>query len=246
MVQANPLVLSAGIAVSAAAAIYLLRARRMPRTITILGLGSLLSERSCRLTFPTLTNFRVSRLDGYRRVFAHSPSVFVQRGIADVDTLQMSSLSAEPCAGSSFVVTAFEVPDSGLGMEAFREREEEFELAMVDFTDAFGGGRGMLCLASTDAAYIERWGKERWERLYTKFGLSKCWGWTEDSGLRPCATYLRHCTLAAEKLGGEAHASFLDDTFLCDRKTTIRSYLQKHPEVMSELPPEALRERYSG
>ena len=146
--------------------------RRPPRpsgTLTILGLGSLLSERSCRVTFPTLTNFRLARLHGYRRVFAHSPAVFVARGITN--GLQMASLSAEPCAGASFVVTAFEVPDDeGLGMEAFREREEEFELIHVPFTSlepaaggggdgSAGGGVGMLCMKSTDGGYLANWGQ---------------------------------------------------------------------------------------
>ena len=33
----------------------------MPR-VTVLGLGSLLSERSSRVTFPTLENFRLGRV----------------------------------------------------------------------------------------------------------------------------------------------------------------------------------------
>ena len=36
--------------------------------VTIVGLGSLLSERSSRTTFPNLANFRLARIDGYRRV----------------------------------------------------------------------------------------------------------------------------------------------------------------------------------
>ena len=220
------------------------------RTITILGLGSLLSERSARTTFPNLTNFRVVRLHGFRRVFAHSPSMFVERGIANKETLEMASLSGEPMddPGSSFVVTAFEVDDDGRGMDAFREREEEFDLVMVPFHSLDGEpeGMGMLCQASSDAAYVERWGQSRFDELYTERGLSTCWGWTHDSGLRPCATYLRHCALASERLGTVAHASFLDETFLCDRLTTIRAYLDSHPEVLTTLPPEPLRERYSG
>jgi hypothetical protein len=120
---------------ASAAAALVLRARRLhsqaSKTITILGFGSLLSERSARVTFPTLSNWRLGRVHGHRRVFAHSPSVFVQRGIADQSSLQMASLSAEPCQGSSFVVTVFEVPDGGLGMEAFREREEARSSAAI-------------------------------------------------------------------------------------------------------------------
>jgi len=133
-------------------------------------------------------------------------------------------------------------------MEAFREREEEFDLAMVPYTalDGSPAGVGMLCKASTDAAYVERWGSSRFETLYHANGLETIWGWSLNSGLRPCGCYLRHCALAAEKLGPVAQASFLDETFLCDRTTTVRQYLAANPHVMTAEPPEALRERYSG
>ncbi len=61
-------------------------------TITILGFGSLLSQKSSRVTFPTLRNFRLGRVRDHRRVFAHPASIFFQRGIANLDTLEMSSL----------------------------------------------------------------------------------------------------------------------------------------------------------
>lgn len=38
----------------------------------------------------------------------------------------------------------------------------------------------------------------------------------------PCRVYLRHCVLAAKACGEVAYASFLDQTYLADRKTTIR------------------------
>ena len=72
-------------------------------------------------------------------------------------------------------------------------------------------------------------------------------GWAHDSGLLPCGAYLRHCVLAAKRLGAVAHDSFLDDTYLCDRKTTVRQYLEARPEVMElEIEDPHLRERYSG
>uniref|UniRef100_A0A7S0IWQ4 Gamma-glutamylcyclotransferase AIG2-like domain-containing protein n=1 Tax=Calcidiscus leptoporus TaxID=127549 RepID=A0A7S0IWQ4_9EUKA len=215
-------------------------------SITILGLGSLLSERSSRTTFPDLENFRLVIVKGYRRTFAHTPSIFHERGIANRDTLEMASLSAEPCTTGSFVCTAFEVFDQG--MDAFREREEEFELRMVPYLDLDGaqGGLGMLCVCSTDEAYIEAWGSARFERLYLQQGLTTIWRWPIDSMLRPCAAYLRHCALAAEKMGPHCQTSFLDDTYLVDRVTTVRAYLEKFPEVLSTLPPPSLCERYGG
>ena len=70
---------------------------KMPTsTVTILGLGSLLSERSSRSTFPDLINFRLGRVSNkYRRVFGHPASIFFQRELADMTTKEMSSLSAE-------------------------------------------------------------------------------------------------------------------------------------------------------
>ena len=52
--------------------------------------------------------------------------------------------------------------------------------------------------------------------------------------------------LAAEKLGVACLDSFLDETWLADRKTTVRQYLQEHPEVMATPPPPELAERYGG
>ena len=88
-----------------------------------------------------------------------------------------------------------------------------------------------------------------WQRFATKYranGLHTIWGHPPDSGVRPCAVYLRHCVLAAERMGEACLASFLDETYLIDRVTTIRQYLEQHPEVMSTLPPPALAERYGG
>ena len=47
-------------------------------------------------------------------------------------------------------------------------------------------------------------------------------------------------------MGAACLASFLDETYLIDRTTTIRQYLEQHPEIMSTPPPPALAERYGG
>ena len=298
--------------------------------ITILGFGSLLSSKSARLTFPDLENFRLGRVHDHRRVFAHPASIFFQRGLANLDTLEMSSLSCEYEKGCSFVCSAFEVPrDAGcsptaagsdwIPSQAFLEREEEFEIAMVPYveltsssadddnddddddsavavgtgtsprddgtrtTTATGGGvgvvgggvgvvdtappvkMGVICRQSTDEAYISLWGIDRFERRYLKYGVETIWGWPNDSGLRPCPAYMRHCVLASWNFGGGGerkendiwsdidggaggvcYDSFLDETYLVDRETTVREYLKMYPGIMKAEPPEELRERYGG
>mmetsp|Transcript_20728 Transcript_20728/g.37466 ORF Transcript_20728/g.37466 Transcript_20728/m.37466 type:complete len:230 (-) Transcript_20728:74-763(-) len=221
--------------------------------ITILGFGSLLSERSSRLTFPELTNFRLGRIPNYRRVFGHPASIFFQRNIANMDTLEMSSLSAES-GGPGFICAVFEVPNrdmmtNGIPSEAFLEREEEFNIITVPFLE--NGSKevvseGILCTRSTDEEYVRRWGTARLQKNYGAYGVSTIWGWEKDSGLKPCAIYLRHCVLAAESMGPECYASFLDETFLIDRKTTVRQYLEQNPNILTTLPPPELATRYGG
>lgn len=57
----------------------------------------------------------------------------------------------------------------------------------------------------------------------------------------PCS-----CVLAARSMGAEAERSFLDDTFLADRVTTVRAWLEANPSIFDERPPPALEGRYSG
>lgn len=66
--------------------------------MSVIGFGSLLSETSSRFTFPDLENFRVARLRGFRRVFAHVTPFFLS---ACAPTIQISPI---PLAGLIDVV----------------------------------------------------------------------------------------------------------------------------------------------
>ena len=227
--------------------------QQQQQLITILGFGSLLSERSSRMTFPNLQNFRLGRVPNYRRVFRHPTSLFFQRGIANHETKEMASLSAERAEECSFVCTVFEVPnddmmEDGIPSAAFLEREEEFEIIPVPYVELKDGSSamGILCAASTDDEYLKRWGQERFDEYYGQYGISTIWGWPTDSGLRPCPIYLRHCVLAAKSFGQVCFNSFLDETYLVDRTTPLREYLEQNPHVMSLEPPPELEERYGG
>mmetsp|Transcript_27987 Transcript_27987/g.39353 ORF Transcript_27987/g.39353 Transcript_27987/m.39353 type:complete len:269 (-) Transcript_27987:481-1287(-) len=229
--------------------------------VTILGVGSLLSELSARCTFPELYSFRTVRVPNYRRVFSHPAPIFIQRGIGDVETLDISSLCAERDEGNKgLVATAFEIPaddflESGVPSRDFLEREHEFDIRMVPFIEESEGeegkndfklSEGILCTKSTDDDYMKKWGREHFEIQYGQYGIKSIWDWGRDSGLRPCGVYLRHCIIAAKKMGNECYTSFLDETFLVDRTTTIREYLEQHADVMNSLPPPALASRYGG
>jgi len=217
--------------------------------VLIAGFGSLLSERSSRHTFPELEDFRGGRVRGWRRVFAHVAPVFMERGIADMATGEVSSLSCEEHRwDSELVVSLFRVPCSPEAMDAFVEREHEFRFAAVPAFELCGKRRvdqpAILCTRWSDDEYRrERCaGEEEFHRRYGRHGVDRVW----RDDILPCRVYLRHCVLAARSLGPEAHRSFLDSTFLGDRSTTIRQYLAADPGIMDELPPPSLANRYCG
>ena len=218
----------------------------------VIGFGSLLSETSARSTFPTLSNFRPVRVEGYRRVFTHPTAIFFERGIADLSSKRMASLSIEKAPGHSFCGCAF-VIDSNEDPESLLEREEEFGFEIVKFSSLLeansdGGEEGIICTSSRDEIYYQRWGEERFKTRYGPHGITSIWDdWNvPGSGILPCSVYLRHVYLAAQKAGEHMLDSLLDETYLVDRTTTIRQYLNENPQVLEELPPQNLIGRYSG
>lgn len=147
----------------------------------------------------------------------------------------------------------------GLLIHAQLEREEEFNFVDVPFyalnSEGGGGeaiGSGYMCTRATDEEVLDRRGHRAkyTDALQEAYGFTSIWeGWNAASGLLPTPVYCRHCVLASQKQGipQEAADSFLDETFLCDRKTTLREYLATDgAHVMTTQPPAALVGRYSG
>jgi len=196
--------------------------------------------------FELQENFRHVRIRGKRRVFAHPHLFLIGEGVVDFpNTLKAASLSAEPAPPDiSFVAAAFEVDLDDSQREAFIRREPEYKIDTTQFyslDDENGSealGEGVICLASTDADI---------EMIRKPDSVKSVWNWAPDSGLLPLSLYLRHCLLAVEKVGGSPLESFLEDTYLVDRQTTLAKYLKEHKEeVMNSLPPPYLKDRFSG
>jgi len=214
---------------------------------TVAGFGSLLSERSARSTFPDLSNFRVAKVLGWRRVFAQRADIFYLRNIARPHTGEVSSLSLEPFPSGSAVVSLFELAHSAEVVQAFINREHEFRFCAVKPVSLAGEGTGrdaVICSVWNDEEYrARRCGPEEWARRWGVHGIERVW---DDPTILPCRVYLRHCVLAAQKLCPEAYESFLDETYLADRTTCVRQWLDQNPEIMDEEPPPELVGRYSG
>ncbi|RYR12978.1 hypothetical protein Ahy_B04g070219 isoform C [Arachis hypogaea] len=216
--------------------------------ISICGFGSLLSETSARSTFPDLLNFRVARLNGFRRVFAHVAPVFFERGIAKPETMEISSLSVEPCEGETLIVTVFEIRKSEIlsrgrlsfGFSLFFQKYLMANLLI--FQRSFVPVTATRSFFTLDVKILAG-SKEVYFQQYGRWNIDKIW----RDDVFPCRVYLRHCVLAAKNLGDTAYDNFLDHTYLADRKTTIREYLATTGSgIMEEEPPEPLKYRYGG
>ncbi|EPS59444.1 hypothetical protein M569_15363, partial [Genlisea aurea] len=134
---------------------------------------------------------------------------------------------------------------------SFIEREHEFRFLAVTpetFNGLFYATPSVLCARYSDEEYFLNRCQGNVDVLYQqygRYGIEKIW--VDD--ILPCRLYLRHCVLAAKNLSETAYDNFLDHTFLGDRKTTIREYLQTQQGsgIMEEEPPEMfLRQRYGG
>lgn len=231
---------------------------------TILGYGALLSEESARLTFPQLSNFRLVRTRGLRRIFSHPHLFLINQEIVDPSkTLRLASLSAEfinddtpNSTTDGFVVAAFDVNLNDDQRIAFVEREPEYSMEIVPFYELSSKeeeeetdpvGHGVICVACKDDNNLPPSLDPPRERL-TALGLS-VWNWEYKSGLLPADVYLRHCLLAVKKAGPMAEQSFLDETFLVDRTTTLGQYLSlegNEKSMMNSRPPKKLEKRFNG
>ncbi|WVZ98154.1 hypothetical protein U9M48_043624 [Paspalum notatum var. saurae] len=198
---------------------------------SVVGFGSLLSERSARSTFPDLEGFRVAALRGFRRVFAHAAPIFFERGIAVESTKVVpEGLDGVPFTNRAVVCARYS------DEEYFQERCQVNTRAARCIAPCTGYGEvlGPLGVYGSKEIYNQRYGRYNIDKI-----------WRDD--ILPCRLYLRHCVLAAKSLGEPAYSNFLDHTYLGDRKTTIREYLATTGAgIMEEDPPESLRSRYGG
>ncbi|KAG6585978.1 hypothetical protein SDJN03_18711, partial [Cucurbita argyrosperma subsp. sororia] len=141
--------------------------------ISVCGFGSLLSERSARSTFPELINFRVARLNGFRRLFGNVAPVFFERGIAKPETKEISSLCAEPCEGETIIVTVLpETLDGKL-----------YDKTIVTLQ--------VLCSRSTDEEFFRvrcKGNEDVYFQHYGRHNIDKIW----RDDILPCRVYLRH------------------------------------------------------
>ena len=214
----------------------------VPRqSLTIVGFGSLLSEASARRTTPSLTNYRLVTVAGYRRIFNKTGIVFISKFGASPDDRALSSCATRHDGATQLVCCAFDIPATEF--PALDEREHRYAWADVAFTDASGkSGNGRMCTESNDDAYRTKCGSaEEYERRVGQFYRGRIW----RDDLLPFPMYLDFCLAAADSHGRAVFDNFLDTSYLADNVTTIRSYLAGRTRV-TNLTADTIHARVYG
>jgi len=196
--------------------------------ISVIGYGSLLSETSARETVPLLQNFRLVKVEGYRRIFNKVGIVFFSRHGASTTDLEIASCSTEPCDSSVMWCSQFECPE-----EAFvdlYEREHRFRWIEVETCDAEGQRTvGRMCTGFSDSEY--RLNKcvtpQEYQRRVGQYYNGPLW----RDDILPFPRYLAFCLQAAASQGDEILSNFMDTTFLADGETSVRAYVASHPTL---------------
>jgi len=200
--------------------------------VTIVGYGSLLSEKSARTSFPNLKHFRPGVVKGFRRVFNKVGIVFIENGLANWETMEVSSCSTTQSDSDDILVTVFEIPRDEY--PEFKNREHRFRFIEVNAMSLDGQDTwpATMCTEYSDEEYRkERFSNdEEYHQEVGQFYEDKIW----RDDIFPCRVYLKHCLTAAKSVSQEFYDNFLDHTYLADQETTIRQYLEKYPERVEE------------
>ncbi|WP_432470494.1 gamma-glutamylcyclotransferase [Amphritea sp. HPY] len=192
--------------------------------ISVVGYGSLLAEHSARQTVPALSNFRLVRVPGYRRIFNKVGVVFLSRHGAAPDSLHLASCSTEAAVDSEIICSQFEC--SAEDFVELYEREHRFRWIEVDTVSLTGEvARGRMCTGYDDLEY--RLNKcitpQEYEVRVGRYYTGRIW----RDDILPYPRYLAFCLQAAESQGAAVLNNFLDSSFLADGVTSIRRYLER-------------------
>ena len=196
--------------------------------ITVLGLGSLLSEASARQTCPNLKNFRLATIDGWRRSFNKTDSGLIKRREIPTDgDLKYGCLSAiRDEKQQGMIVSVFEISQEEWAPLVIREYE--YKLEKVPFVDIENrAGEGILCIGDfmdddecealiySDPLRVDRW--EDFKKAYPNMPM-----WQYD--VLPYQRYLDMCLEAAQEHGDSVYENFLDTTFT-GQGVSMRDYI---------------------
>ena len=202
--------------------------------ISVVGYGSLISETSARQTAPTLSNFKLGKVHGYKRIFNKAGIVFFRRGSVRSDDISVASCATRSDPRYAIGCCVFDCTEEDF--TKIYEREHRFRWIEVDVETEDGVVKGRMCTEYNDAdyllnkcvlpsAYFERVGQYYDKKI-----------WRDD--ILPHKQYLAFCLGAVSSVSDDMKDNFLDTTFLADGETSIRTFLDDNPDYLAGVSAE--------
>ena len=222
-------------------------------SVKVFGYGSLMSFSSALSTCPSVSDFAPAVLLGYRRRFSLVSISGLRTGGADLDTLEMAALGIEPSHAQPYAQVngcSFDIAEGDLA--SYLEREARYELVRVtiDVNGSLHPSVVTVVPFATNEAYItakfDPASGDPAQRWHERVGQYYTGSLFERTDILPMRGYLRDCLSSALALGGATWLdNFLDQCVCADGVTTMRQYIEKHPDRVS-LPPHTLTDRLTN
>ena len=200
-----------------------------PEVVTVAGYASLMCEESARATTPEIGNWRYGTIRDYARVFDLVSIIRIKRGLAR--GTHLATCTARPRTGSTLQVCLYDIPAALFPALEARERRLATSVVQVQ-CDSGDTATAYLFTQYSDERYrAERaTTSEIWHQEVGQFYE----GCIYRDDLLPVPSYLKECC-DAYQAAGMPH-NFLDNSFLGDRHTSIRQYIDEHGQAAFELP----------
>lgn len=195
--------------------------------ITIIGSGSLLSHASAEKTCPSLTNFRLAKIDGYKRVFnkAHPLKIFNNDLPAGSNAYACLSLMPDNTV-TNMIISTFDIHEED--WSAFVKREFDYKLENIPFKNIDGTvSKGIGCLGNINDEECEKFCRTDPERHKHWLQFKQlCAGPVWRTDLLPDEDYLAHCLSYCKEHGEDVYNNFMRTTFIGDGTVSIADYLK--------------------
>ena len=213
-------------------------------TVTIAGIGSLVSEASARRSFE-FTNFRLGEVRGWRRAFNQANWVNVEHGWGSVETGNTAALAMVP-ADPEFVSLVALIDVAADELAGFYEREAGYNIRSTPYWERSADGaianmgQALLCTACADDAEADALWAPGGEMEAHCAGSTYAAEWMArslrplwppaEAALLPAPGYLALCAAAHRRAGVGMLDHFLDSTLLNDRQTSLREHCMRDDE----------------
>eukprot|EP01126_Amoeba_proteus_P060072 TRINITY_DN7915_c0_g1_i2.p1 TRINITY_DN7915_c0_g1~~TRINITY_DN7915_c0_g1_i2.p1 ORF type:complete len:281 (-),score=38.15 TRINITY_DN7915_c0_g1_i2:97-939(-) len=131
-------------------------------TVTIVGLGSLVSQKSARKSFE-FTNFRFGTVEGYARIYNCANWINTEWGDSRYSSGEVCALAFAQIPGTVSRIALMDVPFPE-GVEGFLHRETSYNILEVSYKDDDGTeGIALACGECTDDNHMNQiWGNNNW------------------------------------------------------------------------------------